>query len=207
MKILTRTSSLALLSLFFTPFAYANMFTNACQTMSTYTLDCAHWYVGGNVGVSHVHDSRTANLPSSMNQNGPGWSVDGGYQFNSLLGAELGYTQYHNSRETIGSILGTSVTLAQTEHYAVDVAGTLRYPLFYKISALGKLGAAYSYANKIFVGGPSASSGSVSLYGGLGVQYSVTRTVDFILQWAGARGNDSTGSTELYSLGVQVGIV
>lgn len=195
------------LSLLLTNTASANMFYNACQHMATYTLDCGHWYVGGNLGLSHLHDKSSPGLATSVDENGPGWSVDGGYQFNSMLGLELGYTQYHDSRETMGNFLGVPFTFAQTEHYAVDLAATGRYPIYDRFSALGKLGIAYSYANKIFNLGPSFSSGSGSIYGGVGIDYSLTHTIDFILQWAAARGNNYTGSTELYSLGVQVALV
>lgn len=194
----------ASLPLVLTSSAFANLTTiynNANQTLSTYTITCPHWYVSGNLGVSHLHDQPTPGLNSSVDENGPGWNVNAGYQFNGLLGAELGYTQYHDSRETFGVF-----NVAKTEHYSTYLAATGKYPLFYQFSALGKLGIAYSYANKIFNPGPSFSSGSVSAYYGLGFAYSVTRTVDFVAQWASARGNDYTGSAELYSLGVTAAI-
>ncbi|RDI44559.1 outer membrane beta-barrel protein [Aquicella lusitana] len=178
------------------------MFNNIGQRMSTYTLDCAHWYAGGNIGISHLHDDPNSGSGNSVDENGPGWSVVGGYQFNSILGAEMGYTQYHDSRETSGSTV-----IAKTEHYAVHLAATGRYPLVDKLSALGKLGAAYSYAQKIATAsGVAKSSGAGSLYWGLGLDYSITPKVDFIAQFAEAVGNDYTGSTDLWSVGLNVAI-
>ena len=177
--------------------AFANIYDSAREKLSVYTLDTPHWYVSGNLGVSNLHDSATPGTRNSVNENGPGWNVNGGYQFNSMLGGELGYTQYHDSRETAGAVV-----VARTEHYAIDLAATGRYPLVEKLSALAKLGVAYSYANKVFVAsGASGSAGSVSLYGGLGLAYSITPKVDFVAQFAGARGNHLTGSSDLFSLG------
>jgi hypothetical protein len=193
------------LSLFFCHSAVASWssyFEQVGQRMCMITLDCAHWYVAGNIGFSHLHDSATPHINSSVNENGPGWNVSGGYQFNSLLGAELGYTQYHDSRETFGAI-----NIAKTEHYAVDLAATGRYPLFDKWSALAKLGIAYSYANKIFNIGPAFSASAVSVYWGLGATYSITPKVDFIAQFANVTGNNYTGSSGLFSLGASFAIV
>ena len=188
---------------------YANNFNmnsivaNASRQMSAYTLDCAHWYVGANLGVSHLYDSRAPRSRDSMNENGPGWNANVGYQFNALLGGELGYTQYHDSRETLGT-----ASIAKTEHYGVYLAATGRYPLIDKFNLVAKLGVGYGYANKNFTAATAAkSANSVSPYYGLGVSYSVTPRVDFILQWARLRGNNYTGSADLYSLGATFAIV
>lgn len=180
--------------------AYAHYF-NIPQ--SRYAIDCGHWYVSANVGASHMHDKVIPNSGNSKHPWGPGWNADLGYQFNPILGSELGYTQYHDSRENAGRI-----AVAKTEHYALHLAVTGRYALTERINALGKLGIAYSYANKIFtVTGFSASSGSVSPYFGLGLTYIATRKVELVAQWGMARGNRYTGSTELYSLGAIFAIV
>jgi hypothetical protein len=180
-----------------------SMIANADQQLSAYTLGCSHWYVGGNLGVSHLKDSATTGTNNSVTQNGPGWSVNGGYQFNTLLGTELGFTQYHDSRETSGA-----TNVAKTEHYAVDLVATGRYPIINRWSVIGKLGAAYAYANKIYTaGGGAASSGSLSPYGGVGFAYAITPKIDFIAQWAAARGNEYTGSSSLYSLGLNAALV
>jgi len=166
-------------------------------------LDCAHWYVAGNLGVSHLYDSRSTGTTNSVDENGPGWDAAIGYQWNSILGSELGYTQYYNSRET-----AARTVVAKTSHFAVHLNATGKYPLFYKVSALGKLGVAYSYAQKIFTAaGAAGSSGSVSPYVGLGFDYSLTKRVDMVAQWAWVRGNNYTGSATLYSLGMVFAIV
>lgn len=193
--------------------AYANHHDNmtrvynsvACvgNTLGTYTLDCSHWYVAGNIGVSHLYDRKNPASGDSVDENGPGWDAAIGYQLNSILGGELGYTQYYNSRETIASTL-----VAKTTHFAVHLNATGRYPIAYQLSALGKLGLAYSYAQKVFqTTGAAASSGAVSPYLGLGLDYSITPRVDMVGQWAWVRGNNYTGSSTLYSLGMVFAIV
>lgn len=186
-------------------FAYDfnTMVNNTSQALSTYTLDCAHWYVGANLGMSHLHDDANPGSSNSVDENGPGGSVVAGYQFNSILGTELGYTQYKNSREMSGSTM-----IARTDHYAVDLAATGRYPIMTKWSALGKLGAAYSYAQKTAVGsGVSQSSGAGSVYWGLGLDYSLTPKIDVIGQFAEVVGNHLTGSTDLWSVGLNVALI
>ena len=188
-------------------YAHWNYWDNAVactsRTLSTYTLDCSHWYVAGNVGVSHLYDNSSPGLTSSVDENGPGWDATLGYQLNSILGGELGYTQYYNSRETSGSTV-----VAKTTHFATHLNATGRYPLLYKLSALGKLGVAYSYAQKVFTtSGTAHSSGAVSPYLGLGLDYSITPKVDMLAQWSFVRGNHYTGSSTLYSLGMAFAIV
>lgn len=197
-----KLTTIATLSFAFSNTALANTFLGIVIPTTTCTLDCGHWYVGGNIGVSHLFDKESPGSGNSVDENGPGGSVVGGYQFNSILGGEVGYTKYHDSRETSGSTV-----LAKTEHYAVHLAATGRYPLVDKLSVLGKLGVAYSYAQKVFTSGGAGSAGSVSPYYGVGFAYCLTPRVDFIGQWARAQGNNYTGSADLYSVGVNFAIV
>lgn len=185
---------------------FACIFNDARHCLSHYTLDCSHWYAGANVGISHLRDRKNPNTRNLVNENGPGWNVNLGYQLNSLLGAELGYTKYRHSREHIHP----NVDIARTEHYSVDVAATARYPIAYQFSALGKLGAAYNFARKVANGGGPNSSHdghSVSPYWAIGLDYSVTCKIDLIAQVASAAGNHLTGSTDLWSVGVQFALV
>lgn len=210
MKKIFKAFSVGLFALLSASQAYAdlnNFVCDASRRLSCCTLDCRHWYVAGNLGVSHLYDKHTPGIPSSVDENGPGWDADLGYQWNSILGAELGYTQYYNSRETIGTGLAP-IVLAKSTHFAVHLNGTARYPIVDCFSVLGKLGVAYSYVQKTFTtAGFSASSGAVSPFLGLGLDYSVTPRADIVAQWGFVRGNDHTGSSTLYSLGVVYAIV
>lgn len=202
-----KLASAVIFTFTFSNAAFASIYSNPAQVLGTYTLDCAYWYVGGGIGVSHLYDSKVPGSQDSVDENGPGWSAYGGYRFNSLLGWELGYIQYYNSRESIGTGGHGSNIIAKTTHFATYTGGTLRYPLFNKFSAMGKLGVAYSYSLKEFTTGPSGSSGSVSPFVGLGFAYSVTKNADIVADWSLVEGNNYTGSSVLFSLGVTFGIV
>jgi len=160
-----------------------------------------NWYVGAHIGVSRTHDNQTPNSGDSVTQIGPGWTADLGYQFaewhRALFAGELGYTQYHNSNET-----KPGLNVAYTEHFASYLAAVVQYPLVYNFNVFGKLGAAYSYAKKTFNAfGGSNSANVYSPYYGAGLSYNVTPKAAIVVQWARVRGNHSTGSTDLTSLG------
>lgn len=166
-----------------------------------------NWYVGGHVGESRTHDKPAPGSSDSVTQIGPGWTADLGYQFaeyyRAIFAGELGYTQYHNSNETSP---GTNV--ASTEHFATYLAAVVQYPIVNNFNVLGKLGIAYSYAKKVFTtSGASASANAYSPYYGVGVSYNMVPNAAIVLQWARARGNGSTGSTDLTSLGVTYNFV
>lgn len=162
-----------------------------------------HWYVGANMGVSHLYDKKNSGSNNSVSENGPGGSVLAGYQFTDMFGLEAGYTQYYNSKETLGSTI-----VAKTEHYAVDLAGTAQYPFTDQISGLAKLGLAYAYAQKMAIAsGVSQSDSPINAYWGLGFTYHLTSAVDAVAQFSEAVGNSTTGSSDLWSLGFIFGIV
>jgi hypothetical protein len=161
-----------------------------------------HWYVGGHIGVSRAHDKASAGSGNSVTQIGPAWTADIGYKFleyrRAVLAAELGFNQYHDSNETTP---GTNV--ASTQHFATYLAAVLEYPLGSYFEVMGKLGGAYGYAKKVFTAtGTSASANDVSPFYGLGVAYHMTSKADLVLQWNRVRGDSSTGSTDMTSLGV-----
>lgn len=173
------------------------------STMAQYTIDCGHWYAGGSIGLSHLHDDRNPGSTNSVDQTGPGANVVIGYQWNAIFGIEGGFTSYYNSRETSGNLI-----IARTKHYSAQLATTLRYPLGYKVSALGKLGAAYNYAQKTAeVSGFSRSAEAGSVYYGVGLVYSVRPNYDLIAQFAEAYGNHLTGSADLWSVGLNIALV
>lgn len=163
----------------------------------------SHWYVAGNLGLSRVYDNAAPNSNNSVDENGPGWDADIGYQINKFFGAEIGYSQYYNSREMSGSTI-----VARTTHFATHLDATGRYPVYEKLSVLGKVGAAYAYAQKMFTAtGASASAALVTPYLAAGLAYELTPRVNMVGQWSFVRGNSKTGSNTLYTLGMEFAIV
>lgn len=170
-------------------------------------MHCPHWYVGANLGISHAFDIPPADSTDYVEHNGVGWSVDAGYQFlhiyGAMLGIEAGYTQYADSRE----YTRPSMLIARREHQSADLVGTLQLPIVCNLSLLGKLGAEYSYARtNAYPVNFSSSANVIGLYYGGGLMYDVTSRAAVIAQWARARGDGSTGTTDLYSLGVRVNL-
>jgi OOP family OmpA-OmpF porin len=165
------------------------------------------WYVGGHLGESRVHDGASPGSSNSVTEIGPGWTVDLGYKFiefyKAIFAGEIGYTQYYHSSETAPGLV-----IATTDHFSSYAALVGQYPLIQHFGALGKLGVAYSYAQKVFEAtGVSASANDYSLYYGGGLTYDITPQAALVLQWARARGNDETGSTDLTSLGISYSFI
>lgn len=200
---------LATLTLACAQASYATSFTTVTTDLQNNSglMCCPHWYVGGNIGGSYVHDKPFPGTPDYVAENGVGWNVNTGYQFfhiySAMFGGELGYSQYADSRE----YLSPSTTVGRTEHYSAYLAATGQVPLIYNFSALGKLGVAYGYARKnAYPTNFSASANSYGLYYGGGLMYNVTKAAALVAQWNRDRGNGSTGSTDLYTIGVQVNL-
>jgi outer membrane protein with beta-barrel domain len=165
------------------------------------------WYVGANIGESRTHDAAAPGSGDSVTQIGPGWSADLGYKFirfyNAVLAGEIGYTQYDHSSETT-----PGVVVAKTDHFSSYAAFVGEYPLIQSFGVMGKVGLAYSYAEKIFeASGAANSANDWGLYYGGGLTYSMTPQASLIVQWDRARGNDKTGSTDLLSLGVEYSFI
>lgn len=165
------------------------------------------WYVGFNVGESRTHDAAAPGSGDSVTQIGPGWSVDLGYKFISfykaVLAGEIGYTQYYHSSETT-----PGVVVAETDHFSSYGALVGEYPLVYHLGVIGKIGVAYSYAEKIFqASGAANSANDWGLYYGGGLTYAMTSQASLIAQWNRARGDNQTGSTDLISLGVEYSFI
>ena len=159
-----------------------------------------YWYLGVDFGASVVHDSHPAG--TTIHSVGPGWDFHLGYQITDMFGAEAGYLYYNSSRQKTGS-----TTTAITDHYSAYLAGTAQYPVYGNLALMGKLGLAYSYAQKIATGGALSTGTAVNVFTGAGAMYPLTHRITLVGQWTRAWGNTKTGSTDLYSIGINVAIV
>lgn len=160
-----------------------------------------HWYAGFGIGLSRTHDKSGSAVKTD--NSGVGHTVRAGYQYNRMWGGEAGFIEYGDSRDISGTTLS-----GRTEHYSVYAAATARHPLRYGFDGVGKLGVAYSYARKnAWPTNTSNSARSASAFFGAGISYAVSKTVDATLDWSRVLGNDSTGTTDLYALGLNVALV
>jgi long-chain fatty acid transport protein len=104
------------------------------------------WYAGLGIGQSQYRDvasyidstvQPTGSTPTSANTRSEGWKVYTGYQFNTYLGIEGGYTNLNDMTAHTGSLR----TNVKSDAWTLAAVGT--YPLTAKVSVNAKLGAAY----------------------------------------------------------------
>jgi len=156
-----------------------------------------NFYMGASAGVSQTHDLAT-NLVNKVNQVGPGWSAFLGYQLWKYIALELGYVDYYHSRESAGP----AVNAAQTEHFSVYLAAAVRFFIWSHLFVFGKLGVAYGYARRTGPGTLLGVGNSYNLFVGGGLGYLFAHNVSFFWQWTRDRGNNRTGTVDLFSVGL-----
>ncbi|MDH5926038.1 porin family protein [Vibrio lentus] len=74
-------------------------------------------YVGG--GLSVYQDSDTDGAPS-LDSSGMGYNLYGGYQFNRIVGVELGYNDYANYKNSTDKLAPTSISVSANLGYTFD---------------------------------------------------------------------------------------
>jgi opacity protein-like surface antigen len=161
------------------------------------------WYVEGNAGVTREY-SVSYGPGVSNSSNGFSWNANMGYKFMPFFATEAGFTRYADG---VGKYMGVKV--ADDSHYSLDITGKLILPVAETGLALfGKLGVAWLHSDVNLQnsgGGTSVRTGSrtgTGFYLGAGAEYSWLPNLAFNLQWQRAKGNQSTGTLDLYSGGV-----
>ncbi|MBV9575283.1 MAG: porin family protein [Gammaproteobacteria bacterium] len=163
------------------------------------------WYIEGNLGSSHI-SSKT--YPGKVSKSGFAGNANFGYKLMPYFGLEVGYSKYADI--SIKDNTGTKAAIDR--HYTVDVAGKGILPFADSgVEVFAKLGAARVASNvKIDDANSAAALGingnnshnATGLYVGLGAQYDVMPELAFVGQWQRAQGSSSTGSFDLYTLGL-----
>jgi len=165
------------------------------------------WYLEGNGGYSSINNGNYVS-GSSISTTGIAWNLNGGYKFSPFFGGEVGYTRYSNSAAKVNA-----VKVAKATYYSYDIAGKGILPigdsgfeLFAKLgiarlnAKVSSTNSSYAIANGINVStGTNASTG---YYFGLGADYSFLPALALNGQWQRAKGNNKTGTQNLYSLGM-----
>jgi hypothetical protein len=163
------------------------------------------WYIEGNGGSSHLSNKSYGIGGSSSS--GIGGNGNVGYKFMPFLGVEIGYTRYANT--SIKAPDGTKA--GEDTHYSYDIAARGILPISDSgVEAFAKLGAQRitshitikdnNAANQVgLTGGRHSSTG---LYMGVGGQFYIYPELAIVAQWQRAQGNSSTGTEDLYSLGL-----
>lgn len=166
----------------------------------------AGWYAEGNLGSTRLIQN---DYPpdSSNSSSGIGGNLNVGYKFMPYFGIEVGYTQYANTN--INDQYGTKA--GSDRHYSYDLAGKGIIPIGTSgFELLGKFGvqrisssisikSSQAAAN---IGLSSGQHSATGYYLGAGGQYYFGPYFAVVGQWARANGNSSSGTLDLYSVGV-----
>ena len=188
-------------------FAVLGMATISLSTNTFAMLSVPYgWYLEANAGSTKAFD-QTFPANSSVNQSGVGGGLNLGYKFAPFFALEAGYTRYAN--QTIKDQLGA--TAADNTNYAWDLtfkgimpATDTGFEVFGK-SGVQRLYSRISLQNSQAAANIplSANTSSASgLFVGVGGQYYFMPEFAVVGQWTRAKGNGSTGTLDLYSIGV-----
>lgn len=178
----------------------ASLFAAQAQAMMSIPMG---WYLEANIGSTHLSDT---NYPGKTSSSGLGGNVDLGYKFMPFFAAEIGYTRYANSdiKDNLGRKAGW------VRYYSYDLAAKGILPivdsgveLFAKLG-VGRINAKVSITNSSVadpIGLTATSSSKTGLYAAVGGQYYFMPEFAVNVQWARAKGNSTTGSADLFSIG------
>ncbi|VVC76828.1 hypothetical protein AQUSIP_21550 [Aquicella siphonis] len=162
------------------------------------------WYLEVNGGSAHLSNT---NYPGSSSSSGIGGNGNLGYKFMPYAAVEIGYSRYPSTKITGEN----STTAANVDHYSYDIAARGILPIADSgVEAFAKLGAQRivshvnisdnATADALGIGGGSHSSTGV--YMGVGGQIYFTPELAVVAQWQRAQGSSSSGTEDLYSLGI-----
>lgn len=166
------------------------------------------FYVGGAFGKSDQKDI-CKDVTVSCDKSDTAWKILGGYQFNRILGVEVGYTDLGEVKAN-GTQGGVAID-ATSKASAWELVAVGMLPLGAKFSIYGKAGAYYAKTdNRATAAVPGfSSSGSASdknhdITWGFGVRYDVLRNLAVRAEWQQYNdvGGQNTGKTDIDVLSI-----
>jgi OOP family OmpA-OmpF porin len=129
-------------------------------------------YIG--LGAASANSNSSTNGLNATDNDGykSNVKVFGGYDFNSMWGAEAGYTDFRNSgfNYNVAGVNGRG----NTDGYSYYVAGKAMMPVNDQFGVYGKLGVEHSQRSLKDVGVYNASNSDTGVYAGVGLQYNFT---------------------------------
>ncbi len=161
------------------------------------------WYLEANGGSSHLSNT---NFPGSSSSSGIGGNGNLGYKFMPYLAAELGYTRYQNTTIKVRNTKAGTVKI-----YSYDLAAkgivpiaTSGFEVFAKLGVqrLNSKTTINSQRAAFLLGISNTSHSATGLYYGVGGQYYFMPELAGVIQWQRAQGDNSTGTLDLYSVGL-----
>lgn len=163
------------------------------------------WYVEGDIGGSRVSSANLGTGTSNKNS-GVAFGLNAGYKFMPFFSAEIGGIKYANV-----NINAPSGTQAATDKvYSVDLAGKGIWPVSAAFDLFAKLGVAYIHSDITIknataatgLGIPKGTNSNTNAFFGIGAEYFYTPNFPIVLQWTRARGNNTVGVWDFYSIGL-----
>lgn len=173
--------------------------------------DSRGWYVGGNYGSSYsvideneiVDDLLSSGFTTTefdTDERDTGYRIFAGYQLNPFFALEGGYFdlgRFDFKATTLPA--GTLDGRIEIEGFNLDLVGTM--PLTERFSILGRIGAQRAEAKDRFRGtgsvnifNPNPEATDTNLKAGLGLQYSISPSLDVRLEAERYRINDAVGN-------------
>lgn len=165
------------------------------------------FYILGQLGTADTHQEASNAAALSINSKMAFTGrIAGGYQFNQNVAFEIGYTRFSDvDFSGVGGVPGANVSLSEK---AIDFMAKPMLPISSNVNLYAKLGLAYLKANgSAVVNGHNylGYSDSWNPSFGVGLSYDITPFVPIDIGWTRIQsvgGNNSTPSTDFYSIGL-----
>lgn len=159
----------------------------------------AQAYVGAGAGWSHI--ATTCPAAASCKDNDTGFKVYGGYAFNPMIAAELGYVDFGKST------FDYFWTHGEVKVHATTLAVALRAQFGKALDGVLRVGAANVSVSETSNFGFSEDKSSTNAYLGVGLEYAFNKNTKGLLMIDTTKAEDRSGSgnVSLFSVGVQFG--
>ena len=191
-----------------------SLLLGACVLSGTALAAPMGFYVGGSLGSSDQHVSRSNFVNAGKDKSATG-SVDStsfgarlfaGYRFSQYLAVEAGYTHYGDAQGNQLAFQSTSTTpfSGKFSAYSGDVSGKFFLPLAEQVNPYVDLGVAY-ISSKMSISNSSSSSYSktnsaASLRFGAGMDFNVNKRYEFGIGWDRVMKRNSIQNAGLLAL-------
>ena len=138
-------------------------------------------YIGFGVGTVFYEADFSSLGGGSLDDNGTGTKLYGGFQFNDYISAEI--AAYNFSEASVDAILLNNSTIsAATKANGIAVYGVASYPVNKEIKLSAKLGM-LDWDADLRVNNVNASNDGTDLAYGFSASYAFTRELEGVVEW------------------------
>ncbi|MEO7493532.1 MAG: porin family protein [Massilia sp.] len=138
------------------------------------------------VGVGVATAESKFSVPGASNQSDPGYKASGkifgGYEFDQMWGAEVGYTDFRNNSANYN--IGSTAGNISSEGHSWYLAGKATMPINEQFAGFAKLGVVRNSIDiSSTTAGLSRSDSNTGAYGALGVEYKFNQNVSLTAEY------------------------